>query len=225
MRITVLFLALAVAARAQVPAEVVQAMAAFRTDGPKGWSFTQKTEGAGESMVERYDAAKPDFTRWVLLQKDGRPPTADEIKEYNEMQSRRSNGGTGPSLMNQVDAAHGTVVSDTPERAIYRCPVNAGAEGDKVAEVLVATVSYHKPTHTIDSVELAATAPFNPSLGVAIAEMKTTMTYTLPQGDQPSLITRVTTHLRGRAFWFKSLDADMTVDYSDYVRVSMAPGR
>jgi hypothetical protein len=225
MRIAVLLLVVAAAARAQVPAEVVEAMAGFRSDGPRGWSFTQKTEGAGESMVERYDAAKPDFTRWVLLQKDGRPPTADELKDYNEMQSRRSNGGTGPSLMNQVDAAHGTVVSDTPERAVYRCPVTPGADGDQVAQVLVATVSYHKPTHTIDEVELASTAPFKPSLGVAIAEMRTTMSYTLPQGDQPSLITRVTTHLRGRAFWFKSLDADLTVEYSDYVRVTKAPQR
>ena len=208
-----------VALRAQVPPEVVSAMATFRSDGPKGWSFTQTTEGAGESMVERYDAAKPDFERWVLLQKDGHPPTADELKDYNEMQSRRSSG-TGPSLMNQIDAGHGHLVSDRADYAIYRCPLNPGEDGDHVAEVLQATIAYHKPTKTIDSVELVSTAAFSPSLAVSIAEMKTTLTYSLPDATHPSLITGVKTHVRGRAFWFKSLDADMTVVYSDYVKAT-----
>ena len=48
--------------------------------------------------------------------------------------------------------------------------------------------------------------------------MKTAMTYSLPDGATPSLPQTVTTHLRGRAFYFKSLDADMTVAYTDYVK-------
>jgi hypothetical protein len=219
MRFLAFSLVLTAALRAQVPADVAAAMAIFRSDGPKGWSFTQTSEGAGESMVERYDAAKPDFERWVLLQKDGRPPTADELKEYNEMQSRRTSG-TGPSLMNQIDAAHGQLVSDRGDYVVYRCPLNPGEDGDRVAAVLQATLSYYKPTKTIETVELASTDAFSPSLAVSIAEMKTTMTYSLPDATHPSFVMGVKTHLRGRAFWFKSLDADMTIVYSDYVKAT-----
>jgi hypothetical protein len=46
--------------------------------------------------------------------------------------------------------------------------------------------------------------------------MRTTMAYMPPSGDTPALPMSVTTRVRGRAFLFKSLDADMTVTYSDY---------
>ncbi len=46
--------------------------------------------------------------------------------------------------------------------------------------------------------------------------MNTVMTYHLPAGDRPSLPQKVSTRVRGRAFLFKSLDADMAVTFSDY---------
>jgi hypothetical protein len=42
------------------------------------------------------------------------------------------------------------------------------------------------------------------------------MDYSLPTADRPSLLLSVTLKVRGRAFWFKSLDQDMTVTYSDH---------
>jgi len=47
--------------------------------------------------------------------------------------------------------------------------------------------------------------------------MNTTLTYSLPAQDQPSLLQSVVTRLRGTAFWIKSIDADMMVAYSAYV--------
>jgi hypothetical protein len=60
--------------------------------------------------------------------------------------------------------------------------------------------------------------PFKPTFGVKIATLKTTMVYSHPDDGTPSLPQKVTTHVRGTAFVFKSLDADMTVVYSDYVK-------
>lgn len=86
------------------------------------------------------------------------------------------------------------------------------------------TLVLHKPTRTIASRKLASAGEFHPTLGVKIAEMKTTMSYSLPSADQPSLPSLVTTRLRGRAFVFKSLDADMTVIFSDYERAGKNRG-
>ena len=199
----------------------------FRGDPPRGWSFNQTTSAEGKSLVEHCDATKPEFDRWSLVQKDGRVPTADELKDYAEGRSRRSRAGTAPKLSDQFLFEALETVSDTPERTTYRCPLRRGETRDTTAAFLRATIVLHKPTHTIESIELANTEPFSPTFGVKIGEMKTLMTYSLAIGETPSLPQKVTAHVRGRAFLFKSLDADMTVTFSDYVpaagRVSARP--
>ena len=84
-------------------AELEAALKNFRAEAPRGWSYTQTTAAEGRSTVERSDAAKPEFDRWTLVQKDGRPPTAGETREYFENRSRRSRGGTAPKLVEQLD--------------------------------------------------------------------------------------------------------------------------
>jgi hypothetical protein len=154
------------------------------------------------------------------VQKDGRAPTAKETKDYDEMHSRRSRGGTAPKLTEQLDLATLETIADTPDRATYRCRLKTGEAGDKTGEFLRATVVLHKPTKTIESFELASVSEFKPVMGVKIAEMRTTMTYSLPAGDTPSLPQKVEVRVRGRAFFVKSLDADMTVIFSDYARAT-----
>lgn len=203
---------------AAAPALLGSAVQAFRADPPPGWSFTQTTTAQGESLVERCDAAQPEFARWTLLQKDGRTPTAQEKSEYAEMRSRRSRGGTAPKITDQLDLERAEPAGETAERSTYRCPLKPAEKGDATAPFLRATIVVHKPSQTIESIELANVAPFSPTLAVRIAEMKTTMSYAPPAGDAPTLPQKVTTHVRGRAFWVKSLDADMVVTFTNYER-------
>lgn len=193
-----------------------EAIKTFRTEGPKGWSFTQTTRGDGRSRVERYDAAQPEFNRWTLLQQDYRVPTADELRYYRELLSRRSRGGTAPRLTDQLDLTTLVLENDSVERATLRARLKPGEEGDATGEHMAATIILHKPSHTIESFQLAADAPFSPTFGVKITAMKTLMTYSLPDETRPSLLQTSVTHLRGQAFFFKSLDADMTVTFTDY---------
>nr|AAO91874.1 unknown [uncultured bacterium] len=127
--------------------------------------------------------------------------------------------GTAPKLADQLDLPTVETIEQTAERATYRCRLRPGETRDKTAPHLRATIVLHRPTRTIESVELASVAEFSPTLGVRIAALKTCMNYCLPIGESPSLPQLVTTHVRGRAFLFKSLDADMVVTFSDYVNV------
>jgi hypothetical protein len=195
------------------------ALKTFRTEGPKGWSFTQTTHAEGRSRVERYDAAQPEFNRWTLLQQDDRPPTAEELQDYREKQSRRSRGGTAPQLTDQLDLATLTLVDDTPKLATFRARLKTEESGDATGKFMVATIVLHKPSSTITSFQLKSDAPFSPTLGVKIEAMETTLTYSLPDDARPSLLLSSETHLRGRAFFFKSLDADMSVTFTDYESV------
>jgi hypothetical protein len=218
MHLLMMWCGLAAAAFAAPPAELAKALETFRSDPPRGWSFTQTTTASGKSTIERYDAAKPEFDRWSLLQKDGRAPTATEIKEYAEARSRRSRTGTAPSLVEQLVFDALETIGDSDERVTYRCPLRPGESRDQTAIYLRATLVVHKPSHTIESVELANVEPFKPTFGVKIGKLKTTMTYSQPAGETPSLPQKVTTQVRGTAFILKSLDADMTVIYSDYAK-------
>jgi len=223
MRFVSFLLALTVSAAAAVPPGLDAALQAFRSDPPKGWSYTQTTAATGESTVERYDATKIEFERWSLLQKNGRAPVVAELKDYAEARSRRSRTGTAPKLIEQLRLETIETVNDTPERATYRCRLRPGESGDKTAAFLRATLVLHKPTGTIESVELASVAAFSPTLGVKIEELHTLMSYSLPSGETPSLPQRVLTRVRGTAFWIKSLDAEMTVTYSDFAKSGRRP--
>jgi hypothetical protein len=203
---------------AAAPVDLARALETFHSDPPRGWSFTQTTAAEGKSTVERFDAAKPEFDRWSLLQKNGRTPTTAELQDYGEGRSRRSRTGTAPKLADQLVVDAVETLSDTPERVTYRCPLRPGESRDKTAHFLRATLVVHKPTHTVESVELANIETFSPTFGVKIVTLKTQMTYSLPTGDVPSLPQKVTTHVRGSAFIFKSLDGDMTVTFSNYVK-------
>jgi hypothetical protein len=220
MRFVFLLFAVAASACATVPPALTTALETFRSDPPKGWSYTQTTAATGESMVERHDANRIEFERWSLVRKNDRNPTAEELKDYGEARSRRSRTGTAPKLVDQLRLETVETVADAAERTTYRCRLRPGEARDKTAEFLRATLVLNKTTGTIESVELSSVEAFSPTLGVKIQELHTLMTYSLPAGETPSLPQRVLTRVRGTAFWFKSLDAEMTVTYSDYAKAA-----
>ncbi len=220
MRFALLFLLLLCPTSAAVPPLLREALDAFRADPPPGWSYAQKTSGDGRSTVELCDAAKPEFDRWSLVEKDGRAPTAAEIRDYTEARSRRSRTGTAPKITDQLDLDLVETVAETADRATFRTRLRRGEARDHTAPFLRATVVVHKPTRAIESIELGNTEPFSPTLGVRIAEMRTVLTYRLPVGDTPALPASVASRVRGSAFWFKSLDADLTVEFSGYARAA-----
>ncbi len=200
-----------------VPPELDAAIKDFRTEGTFGWAFTQTTESESKSLVEHYDPAKPEVLRWTLMQKDGREPTEKETKDYREQQTRRTRGETAPNVKNQLDHESCTLVDDDGVRARWRFLLRPGAADDRSAAHMAATFTLHRPTGTIEQVELASFEPFSPVFSVTISEARTLLEYTLPDADRPTLLKKVSMRVRGRALWFKSLDSDLTVVYSDYV--------
>lgn len=211
-----LLLLLSAAFAGPVPPELAAALADFRTEGPKGWAFTQTTAAEGKSLVEAFDPAKPDFQRWTLVRKDGAEPDADSLRQYRENQTRRTGGQTAPNVKDQIKTDSCELVSDDGVRATWKFRLHPGSSEDRSADHMVASFTLHRPTGTIERVELGSFEPFSPVFSVSIAEARTVLTYSLPTGDTPSLLQAVTMRVRGKAMWFKSLDSDLTVVYSDY---------
>ena len=188
-----LSLVVLVAAHAtELPAELSAALQEFRADGPKGWGFTQTTAAGAESLVEQFDPSEPDFSRWTLVRKDGRDPTASESQTYREGKTRRSSATNAPRLQDQLDLSSAKLERTDGERSIWSFHLAAGGTDDRTAGFMTVTVTFHRPTRTIERVEIASIAPFSPMLGVKIAETNTRMDYSLPDSDHPSLLQRVT---------------------------------
>lgn len=214
--------ALTVLQAVTVPPELDRALKLFRAEGAPHWAFIQTTDADGKSLVEHFDPAKPEFSRWTLLKKNGAAPSEAELKEYRERLSRRTSG-TAPNVKDQIDSATCEIVSDEVERASYRFRLEPGAKADKSAAHMHAIFTLHKPTGVIERVELSAFEPFSPVLAVKISEAKTTMIYSVPTDGRPSLLQQITVHMRGRAMWIKSLDANMTVTYTEHTFAGKKP--
>ena len=157
LRFLALFCCLATAAFAAAPAEVIDALKRFQPEPPAGWSFTQTTEGQGESLVERCQATKPAFDRWALVAKNGHPPTEAELRDYADIRSRRSRAGTAPKVTDQIDVTSIELVQRDAKRATYRARLVPGESRDTTAEYLRVTLVFHEPTGTIESLELSNT--------------------------------------------------------------------
>ena len=217
-----LFLLAAIPAAAALPPEYTAICHGFQTQNPKGWSFTQTTTAEGRTLIEHYDAAQPDFNRWTLLEENGRPPTAEEARDYQQKFTRRSSGGNAPGITQQLNLDTAELVREDAERVAYRFQLKTGEDGDKTAAFLRATVTFHKATRSIEKFEITNVEVFNPVFGVKIRELHTALHYHLPADGRPALLDKVTTRTRGRAF-FKSLDADMLVTYRDYTWAGKKP--
>lgn len=202
-----------------IPAELAAALKDFRTEGPRGWSFTQTSTARDHSRVESFNPTGRESIQWTLVQQDGHAPTDEESAKYKEIKARRSSNENAPNVKDQINPDSCEIISESAEQGVYRFQLKTGDKDDKSAAFMRVTYTFHRPTQTIEKIELASTEPFSPVFMVKIAEARTVMTYSRPEASRPSLLKEVAVKIRGRAMWVKSLDEDMTVTYSDYVYV------
>jgi hypothetical protein len=203
-------------AKAAPSPELAAALAEFRTEGPKGWAYTQATSSPERSRVESFDPLQPYHLKWTLVAENDAPPSESEQATYRQQHTRRSGGETAPNVKEQMDYETAELISDDGIESVWNFRLQASASDDSSAEHMAARLVFHQPTSTITQIQLHSLEPFSPVLGVKIETARTTIDYSLPTDELPSLLRQVAVHIRGRAFFFKSLDSDLTVSYSEY---------
>lgn len=208
---------------APTPPELRSALSEFRTEGPKNWAFVQTTTAEDKRLVENFDPRRRGTDKWVLVEMDGNPPTENELESYREKQAHRLGAGSAPNVKDQLDYDSCELISDDGTQAVWRFRLLPGGFDDNSAEHMAATFTFHRPTGTIQRVELASIETFSPTFVVKIEDARTLLEYSLPEGSTPSLLQTISVRIRGRAFYFKSLDSDLTVSYSEYENANKAP--
>lgn len=188
----------------------------FRTEGPKGWSFTQASHSEDRSRVETFNPLKASHLRWSLVSENGAPPSSKTTETYRQQQTRRTSGQTAPNVKQQLILESAELREEDDERQIWYFRLRPGADDDSSAEHMGTTLTFHLPSKTIERIDLASFEAFSPVFGVNVESARTSLVYSLPTEAKPSLLKKISVSIRGRAFFFKSLDSDMTVSYSDY---------
>lgn len=206
------------ASAADVPTYVREALSRFTSDAPKGWAYTLTTTKDGQTSVERYDPAQPVGAQWTLLQRDGRTPTPEESRRYTQYKTSTTQGSTRSATFEKgdIDFATMKLVREDTERAEFESRFREG--DDKMLAHFVVTLTVAKNPAAIERFVLRLDSPYSPVIGVRMKELLVEMTFSPATPDHPSLPLTSSSRFRGRLLLFKSIDEDLSITYSDYVR-------
>lgn len=220
LRLALAFCVLAaVASAGELPPYFSDALARFTSDAPRGWAYTLTTTREGDTSVERFDPSRPKGGEWTLLERNGRAATADEIERY----LRYKASSTPPTARatfekGDLDRASFELVREDAATAVFRGRFREDLKEPLLAH-LVLELQITKADPAVESFTMRLVAPFTPALGVKMHELEVAMEFSPPTGDRPSLPRASRSRFRGRLFFFKSIEEDLRITYSDFQRV------
>ena len=116
---------------AQVPEVVDRALAAAEAVRLDQWAFTVTRVLDGVTTIERHDPSGPKGSRWVLVERDGRAPTAADLRRYDEERRRRGNGGP-PGIRDLIEPGSLAIVSDEAGRVTCSFRMKADDDEDRL---------------------------------------------------------------------------------------------
>jgi len=220
LRFLLLLLAPVCAFAAELPAYFEQALTRFTSDAPRGWAYTLTTTREGDTSVERFDPSRPKGGEWTLLERNGRAATADEIERY----LRYKTSSTPPTARatfekGDLDRSSFTLLRDDAETAEFRGRFREDLKEPLLAHVVL-DLKISKSSPAVQSFTLRLAGPFSPALGVKMTELEVAMEFSPPVDGRPSLPRAAKSRFRGRLFFVKSIEEDVQIAYSDFVRVT-----
>jgi hypothetical protein len=222
LALVALALSLALSARAaDAPAYVREALSHFSSDAPKGWAYTLTTTKDGQTSVERYDPSQPVGAQWTLLKRDGRAPTEEEIRRYTQYKTGTTQGSTRAATFekNDIDFSSMKLVKEDAARAEFESRFREG--DDKMLAHFIVNLTFSKNPAVLEKFTLHLDKPFSPVIGMRMKELFVDMTFSPATAERPSLPLSSTSIFHGRFLLFKSIDEDVRITYSDYVRIEM----
>lgn len=171
-----------------------------RTVTPEDFAYTrtvrtEATEGDKKEhsvIIEKWDPAKPLDQRWTLISIDGKPPTADELKEYrNALPKRRLAyygrvaGYFAKPATSAVDAKGRTIFrfASLPKDSVMVS--DADISTNATGEIVVDTTG---ATPFIGEVRFTSTKPTRVKLIAKIERFETMTRYRLMPGGKPAPI-------------------------------------
>jgi hypothetical protein len=201
---------------AATPAYLHQALVGFNPVNPPGWAYTLTTRREDRTISERHDPSKPPGGQWALLTMDGRPPTAEETEKYGRARSAGPGGSQSNFTKADIEPGSLQLIRETQDHAEFSAEFREAATGaDKMLGHLLLRLKVDKRVPYVSAYILELKEPYSPILGVKMQELRVEALFRPPNGDQPSLLSQMTSHFAGRIFFF-STGEDLRLTYQDY---------
>lgn len=162
--------AVAVAAGSDAAA-LLQQVAGNWLDERDRWSFTQRVrEYDGtvlkQERIERYDPSNGDASRWLLLSIDGRRPSPGEWDDWYHRKNKKRHRER-PSVRDNLDFDHATVLEDTATTARYEIPLRNNIQWLFPINKVELIVTINKQGPALEQVQARISEPFKVALGLA----------------------------------------------------------
>jgi hypothetical protein len=201
---------------AAVPTYFHQALAGFNPAPPSGWAYTLTTRREDRTISERHDPSKPPGGQWALLTMDGRTPTTEEMEKYGRARSAGPGGSQANFTKGDIEPGSLQLIRETQDHAEFSAEFREAATGaDKMLGHLILHLKVDKRVPYVSAYNLELKEPYSPILGVKMRELRVEALFRPPNGDQPSLLSQMTSHFAGRIFFF-STGEDLRLTYQDY---------
>lgn len=222
--IALTFLALpAASSAADYGALLAEAIERITWEYPENLAFTETRQSGESTLVSRYDPRRDDGERWSLVSVDGREPSSDEIEEF--LEKRRERRG----FVLDDDDGPGSIVSDESLELIEESdahwllgfvPTGDDDKEDRFLRKLRGTLRIAKDGGYLEYLDITATEPVSPAMGVKIRDFNTRFEFAPVAGDGPVLPVAFRTRVKGRAFLAMSFDESEAVEFSDFENVN-----
>ncbi|HWA28744.1 MAG TPA: hypothetical protein VG734_24045 [Lacunisphaera sp.] len=165
-----LLLLLACSLRAEVP-PLLQEVAATLVDERQHWAFTQRVrEFDGDKVVvdrvERFDPARGQEKRWLLVKLNGRTPTPEEVEKWSQKKNR-ARKRPSKDVNEYVDLEQARVREETASTISYEVPFRRSAGGLFPGEKVALTLTINKQTHALERAQVSIDESFKVALGLA----------------------------------------------------------
>ncbi len=211
-------------ARAEAPAQVLEALAGFSTDAPPGWAYTLTTRRGGESSSERFDPAAADGRQWQLLQHNGRPASEEEKDRYSRYRVTTNSTATRATFRRgDIDLSTLQPAGSIAGEEEYLCGFRADAPDPLLAHLQLRFRVASHPSR-ITRYQLHLLKPYSPIFSLQVLRLEVEVTLSPPGPDRPALPASARSFFQGRVLLLKSVVEETEASYSEFEkRVPAAP--
>lgn len=164
------FVALQLAARAEGPALLVEAVTQWAGERDY-WAFTQTVKEFDDETVkqerwETYDPSRPFAQRWALLAIDGRRPTAEERAAWDKRKNKKRRREARP-LVEYFDFERAKLLEQTAQSLRYAVPLRSSTNWCFSVEKVNLAITVNKSARAVERIDATIDEPFKVALGLA----------------------------------------------------------
>lgn len=168
--------------------------------------------------IERFDPSQPDDRQWTLLFRDGRPPTAAEVKSWERTRAREMRR-RGRPLGAIMDFNHAILAEDSRDHWVFSVPIKPGASRRLPAEKFYVLMQVHKERGDIDRVAIRTSEAFRVAGVATVDNVEADVKFGIIDPQYPAQPASFVAAGEARVAWLFRVGGRFETEWSAFERV------